>query len=52
MDGFEVRYLVHLYISRLRYVQTPKLRLGHKPMLYFALELFDTRPRHIQGPHC
>ncbi|KAH9056662.1 Brix-domain-containing protein [Lactarius vividus] len=29
-------------------VQTPKPQPGHKPMLHFASELFDTHPRFIQ----
>jgi ribosome production factor 2 len=51
MDEFKVRSLGMSYsfhISCLIHVQTPKPQQGHKPMLHFASELFDTHPRFIQ----
>ena len=50
MDEFKVQSLwnVVFFIICLRHVQTPKPQPGHKPMLHFASELFDTHPRYIQ----
>ena len=50
MDEFKVQSLwnVVFFIIYLRHVQTPKPQPGHKPMLHFASELFDTHPRYIQ----
>ena len=49
MDEFKVQSLwnVVFFIICLRHVQTPKPQPGHKPMLHFASELFDTHPRYI-----
>ena len=51
MDAFKVRFHGHdplrLKLMAKR-VQTSKPQPGHKPMLHFASELFDTHPRFIQ----
>ncbi len=31
-----------------RLIQTPKCAIGHRPLIHFASELFDTHPRFIQ----
>jgi ribosome production factor 2 len=50
MYEFKVRLQCHSFfvISKVNRSQTSKPQAGHKPMLHFASELFDTHPRFIQ----
>ena len=49
MNAFKVRSHGYVYLRpKLKAKQTSKPQPGHKPMLHFASELFDTHPRFIQ----
>ncbi len=56
MDEFKVRLRLHFFftytlilkISCAVFLQTKKSTPGHRPLMHFASELFDTHPRFIQ----
>ena len=48
IQGAYTHRLLHIPPAHIPPSQTPKATPGHKPLLHFASELFDSHPRYVQ----